>query len=94
MTRPRRTKRDVCQKQVIEDLRAIGAIVWDLADLGGEVLDLAVAFRGLMLPVEVKCNGKLTKAQVESIARLRAVGVEPIVAGSAEEVVAAWPDET
>ena len=91
MGRPKRTKRDVCQKEIVEDLRSIGAVVWDLADLGGSVLDLAVAWHGLMLPVEVKCNGKLTQAQERSIAELRAVGVEPIVAGTAEEVVEAWP---
>ena len=94
MGRPKRTKRDTCQKQVVEDLRNVyHAIVWDVADEGGEVLDLIVFWRGVCLPVEVKSpGGKLTKAQKRSIARLRAVGVEAIVAGTAEEVVEAWPD--
>ena len=91
MARPKHTKRDACQKQLVDDLRALGFVVWDLADLGGEITDLAVAWRGQMLPVEVKCNGTLTKAQRRSIARLRRVGVEAIVAGTAEEVIAAWP---
>ena len=94
MGRPKRTKRDICQKQVVEDLRNVyHAVVWDVADEGGEVLDLIVFWRGVCLPVEVKSpGGKLTKAQKRSIARLRAVGVEAIVAGTAEEVVEAWPD--
>ena len=94
MGRPKRTKRDICQKRVVEDLRNVyHAVVWDVADEGGEVLDLIVFWRGVCLPVEVKSpGGKLTKAQKRSIARLRAVGVEAIVAGTAEEVVEAWPD--
>ena len=90
--RPKHTKRDACQQDVIDGLRALGAVVWDLADLGGEVLDLMVFWRGRARPVEVKCDGKLTEAQETSIARLRSVGVEPVVAGTAEEVAAAWPE--
>lgn len=91
--RPKHTKRDACQQELVDGLRAFGFVVWDLADVGGEVLDLLACWRGRCLPVEVKCDGRLTKAQKRSIARLRAVGVEPIVAGTAVEVVAAWPED-
>jgi len=90
--RPKHTRRDVCQKELVDGLRAAGFVVWDLADVGGEILDTVCFFRGTCLPVEVKCNGALTPDQERSVARLRAVGVEPIVAGTAEEVVAAWPE--
>jgi Holliday junction resolvase len=93
MGRPRHPKPDSVQRDLVRDLGALGWLVWDLSPLGGEVLDLLVMRNGVCLPVEVKSpGGKLTRAQRRSIARLRAVGVEPIVAGTAEEVVEAWPE--
>jgi hypothetical protein len=90
--RPKHTKRDSCQKELIDGCRELGMVCWDLADIGGKVLDTFICWRGVCLPVEVKCNGSLTPAQIDSIAELRAVGVEAIVAGTAEEVIDAWPD--
>ena len=93
MGRPRHPKPDAVQRDLIRDLEMLGMVVWDLSRLHGEVLDLLCSWRGVCLPVEVKSpGGKLTKAQKRSIARLRAVGVEAIVAGTAEEVVEAWSD--
>ena len=43
MARPRHTKRDANHQDVIDGCRAAGLNVWDLADVGGDVLDLIVA---------------------------------------------------
>lgn len=94
MIRPRRTRRDRNHADVVRDLRALGAVVWDTADLGGQVLDTLVCWRGVCLPVEIKARGKrddLTDGEREGIAALEAVGVEALVVESAEEVVERWP---
>lgn len=77
----------------MQDLRALGAVVWDLADLGGEVLDLLVFWRGEVIPVEVKrpgCEQDLTNGEREGIAKLRRAGVEPVIATTAEDVLERW----
>ncbi len=94
MTRPHwYTRRDRNQAELIRDLRALGAYVWDVSPLGGEVLDLLVFWRGQARPVEIKregCEADLTDGEREAIERLRLAGIEPIVATCAEDVVRAW----
>ena len=91
MIRPKHTKRDRNHAQIVQDLKALGMVVWDLADLGGHVLDILVFFRGKCLPVEIKSpGGELTASERASIEELRAVGVEAIVATCAEDVVEKW----
>lgn len=87
-TRPKRTKKDANQLQIVHDLIALGAVVWDCANVGGEVLDLIVFWRGLAIPVEIKALGKLedlTDGEREGIRKLRLVGVEPVVATCTED---------
>lgn len=91
--RPRHTKKDLNHGEIRDGLRELGFVVWDLADLGGVVLDLLCFYRGICLPVEVKSpGGKLTEAQEESIAQLQAVGVTPIIAESIQDVLDQWPE--
>ena len=93
--RPRHTRRDRNQQRIIDDLRKLGAVVWDLADHGGEVLDLLVFWRGKAVPVEVKQPGHkhdLTKGEADSIIALGCVGVEAIIATSTEDVIAHWEE--
>lgn len=93
MMRPKRTKPDANQPQIVADLRGLGAVVWILAGIGGRVLDLAVFWRGLALPVEVKMPGqeyRLTAGEIASIEELRRVGIEPCVATCVEDVVEAF----
>ncbi len=91
--RPKHTKPDAVQADLIRDLERVGMVVWNLSDCGGEVLDLMCFWRGRAVPVEVKSpGGRPTPAQGVSFERLRAAGVEPIMAGTAEEVLAAWPE--
>jgi len=93
MARPKHTRRDANQAQLVEELRDLGAVVWDTADLGGRVLDLVVAWRGVMRPVEVKAAGSeqyLTDGERESIEELRYAGVEAIIATCAEDVISNW----
>jgi hypothetical protein len=91
MVRPKHTKKDKTHKDLVKDCRDLGMVVWDLADLGGEVLDLMVFWRGKALPVEVKSpKGKLTEKEQDSIEKLRAIGVEPVIATCVEDVLKAF----
>ena len=79
------------QRDLVADLERLGWVVWNLSSLGGKVLDLVAFKGGVCLPIEVKSpGGTLTPDQERSIEELRAVGMKPIVAGTAEEVMAAW----
>ena len=96
MNRPKRTRRDLDQKRIVRDLSQLGAYVWDLADVGGEILDLLVFWRGRARPVEVKRPGHerdLTDGEREGIERLALAGCDAIIATSAEDVVRAWGDD-
>ena len=97
MNRPRRTRRDANQAQIKKELEdTVGALVYDLADMGGTVLDLLVCWRGKCIPVEIKrpgCREELTKGEREGIALLERVGVKAIVAESTEEILQAWEDQ-
>lgn len=94
MARPHRVVRtDENQAEIVADLQRLGAIVWRLSDLGGEVLDLLVCWRGKCLPVEVKTSdteADLTEGERDSIRALSLVGVEAIVATCAEDVIGAF----
>ena len=88
--RPKHTKPDANQAQIVADLRDLGAVVWILADLGGEVLDLMVFWRGLAIPVEVKrsgCEHIITDGEHESMVALEGVGIPYAIATCAEDVL-------
>ena len=90
--RPKRTKRDSNHAEIRDGLRQLGAIVWDTADLGGEILDLLVFWQGKCVPVEVKPLGResdLTEGERKSIEMLRVVGIEAVVATRVEDVIEA-----
>lgn len=67
--RPRHTRRDANQQEIVYDLRHLGFYVLDLADVGGRVLDLFVAAPDATgewrwLAVEIKTpDGTLTDNQ-------------------------------
>lgn len=93
MARPKRTKKDANQLEIVHHLERLGAVVWDCANIGGVVLDLVVFWRGLAVPVEVKAPGKrhdLTDGEREGIRKLREVRIEPVVATCTEDVVRAF----
>lgn len=93
MNRPRRTRRDVNQADIVEQCRQLGMVVYDLADLGGTTLDLVVWWRGQAAAVEVKQPGKedeLTDGERVGIAALKEVGATAIVATSVEDVLRAF----
>ena len=90
LSRPKRTKRDINHAQVRDDCRALGMVVWDLADYGGKIFDLLCCWRGRCVPVEVKQPGheqELTDAEQLGIAELRTVGIEVVIATCAEDVI-------
>lgn len=91
--RPRHTRKDANQLEIVRDLRALGCVVWDLADLGGHILDLIVFFQGQIRVVEVKAPGRpivLTVGEVASIQELGCIGIEAVVAQDVEDVLAAF----
>ncbi len=93
MIRPKHTRRDTNQASMVTILRSLGMVVWDLADVGGEVLDLICHWRGVTRVVEVKRPGhrdKLTMNESISIDQLLAVGVKAIVAETWQDIVDNW----
>jgi len=95
MTRPRHTRRDKNQLSMVTILRSLGMVVWDLADHGGDVLDLVCFWRGQIRVVEVKRPGfrnALTPNERQSIHALKAVGVEVVVAETWRDVVNAFEE--
>ena len=94
MPRPKHTKRDKNQAQVVADCKKMGMQVWDLADFGGEILDIVVHWRGRSVPVEIKQPGhenELTDDEARVIAELRGVGIPVIVATCVEDIINGWP---
>ena len=92
MNRPKRTKKDTNHAEIVRELRQLGAVVWDTADLGGHILDLVVHWRGQTRVVEVKPPGPMTftDGEYESFDELGAVGVVGVIAQSMEDVVSAF----
>jgi len=77
-------------------LRSLGMVVWDVADHGGDVLDLICHWRGQTCVVEVKRPGQrdaLTPNEKASIKALKDVGVKAIVAETWRDIVEAWEEE-
>jgi hypothetical protein len=91
--RPSHTKKDKNHAPIRDDLRRLGAVVVDVADLGGKCGDLVVSWRGKTIHVEVKDTGKrddLTPGELEFMRELEAVGCRLIVAETTEEVISAF----
>lgn len=90
MARPKYTKRDTNHKKIVNQCRELGMVVWNLADVGGKVLDTIVFWRGRAIPVEIKSPGKeddLTDDETESIEELKTVGVDPIIATTVHDIL-------
>ena len=93
MARPKYTKKDINHATLVQECRDLGMVVWDTADIGGEVLDLIVLWMGKAIPVEVKAPGKdgdLTLGEQGGIDKLREVGVEPVIATCVEDIKEAF----
>ena len=95
--RPRYTKKDKNQSAIINDLRKAGCYIWDLSDVGGEVLDLMVFWRGMAVPVEIKQPGldnDLTESEREGMRKLIRVAAFPLIATKAEDVLSYISERT
>lgn len=98
LRRPRHTKRDANQQEIIYDLRRLGFFVLDLADVGGRVLDIFVCGHDVhwewrWLAVEVKTlAGRLTAKQKRFFERWP--DAPAIVAQTTEDVLRwyGWED--
>ena len=90
--RPRHTRKDTNQLEIVHDLQALGCVVWDTANLGGHVLDIIVFWRGQVRIVEIKAPGRITftDGEIKSMEELELVGIEVVVAQSLEDVLAAF----
>lgn len=87
--RPKYTKPDENQKEIVKELRKRGAVVVIVANKGGKCGDLFVAWRGKIMAVEVKQPGKendLTPGELDFMEMLNGVGCRLIVATNADEI--------
>jgi len=83
----------VNQKEIVDQARALGIVVWVLADLGGEVLDLLACWQGVCIPMEVKPPGledDLTDGERKGIAELERVGAPWAVITSLDDMLEAF----
>lgn len=93
MFRPKRPRKDKNHKKIVEECRERGMVVWDVADLGGKVLDIIVFWQGKAIPVEIKSEGNinnLTEGEIEGIADLEMVNMPYIIATKAEDIFSAF----
>ena len=93
MNRPKRTAPDKNQPTIVRHARDLGMVVWDTHNIGGEVLDILICWRGRCLPVEIKRPGHrdaLTPGERRGIAALAHVGVQAVIAESIDDVLAAF----
>ncbi len=91
--RPSHTKKDMNHAAIRDELRQLGAVVVDVADIGGKCGDLVVSWRGKTVHVEVKDTGKrddLSRNEMMFMRELEAVGCRLIVAETTEEVIRAF----
>ena len=95
MYRPKYTKKDANQAQIISDCRGLGIYVWDISNEGGEKLDTVMFWKERAVPVEIKRVGytdaDFTEGERKCIERFKAMEIPFIVATSAEDVVNGWP---
>jgi len=91
--RPRYTRRDANQQEIVDDLRGLGFYVLDLADVGGDALDIFVCGRvgggeWRWLAVEIKTpDGRLTANQKRFFEMWPDA---PAIVAQATEDVLAW----
>ena len=93
MTRPKHPRRDANHQAILDGCRALGIVVWDTSDEGGQVLDCVMFWRGRCVPVEIKTPGHerdFTDGEVEGMRALSAQGVPPCVATCVEDVLMAF----
>ena len=92
-SRPRHTRKDVNHAPLRDQCRALGMVVWDLADIGGKLPDLLVIWRGRCVPVEVKAPGKrddLTDGERDGLAECADAGVDWVIATDLDDVLRAF----
>lgn len=88
--RPSHTKKDKNHAAIRDELRKLGAVVVDVADLGGVCGDLVVSWRGKTVHVEIKDAGKrgdLTQGELEFMRKLNGVGCRLVIAETTEDVI-------
>lgn len=79
---------DENQTEIVDAMRGIGALVFDIHMLAGGIPDLLVAFRGKLMLMEVKTtNGKLTPKERETIRQITMQGVPVYIVRSWEKAI-------
>lgn len=89
--RPRYTQKDKNHAKILSYARDLGMITIDTSNIGGEVLDCIICWRGLCIPFEIKQPGKeddLTPGERKGIRKLARVGVTAPVATDINDVLA------
>ena len=88
IARPKYTKKDKNHAEIVSQCKELGMVVWDTADLGGEILDIIIMWKGKIAIVEIKSpGGRLTKNEKISINKLKDVGIDVIVAYGLEDIL-------
>ena len=88
--RPKYTKPDKNQREIIALCEDLGFVVWNLSNMGGKVADTLMMYRGKCIPVEIKSPGnrdRLTTGEREGIAECADVDVLWIVAECLEDIL-------
>jgi len=88
--RPRHAKPDKNQREIVNQCRELGFVVWNLSNVGGKVADTLMMYGGKCIPVEIKSPGKknkLTQGEKEGMAECADVDVLWIVAECLEDVL-------
>ena len=91
--RPKHTRKDVNHAKIVRECRQVGIVVYDLADIGGEVPDTIMSWRGVCLLVEIKAPGKrddLTDGEKRGRDKCARVGVYWVIACDLDDVLEAF----
>lgn len=91
--RPKYTKPDANQSEIFSKVEECGIVIWDLHNVGGEVMDSLMCARGKCIPVEIKNpegRNQFTQGELDGIAKLLDVGVVVVVATCADDVLRAF----
>ena len=91
--RPKYTKPDKNQPEIIALCEGLGFVVWNLSNMGGKISDTLMMYRGKCIPVEIKSPGnrdKLTKGEKEGLAECADVDVLWVIAETLGDVLKAF----
>ena len=88
--RPKYTKPDKNQPELLQQCRELGFVVWNLSNMGGKISDALLMYGGQCRPVEIKSPGKrdqFTAGEKEGQAECANVDVVWIIAERLSDIL-------